>query len=566
MRRIAVRCADQVRYFPLPPGPARLGSAPDNDLVVPFRGVSRHHALLHPAAAGVLLTDLGSTNGLVRDGRRHAELLLVPGDAVQLGRAVLTLEEVPSGDGEIALPLSVGRDETRLPSSALTAALRGGSSSASLRCALQLVRELERLSPREVAEQRDRWLQRAQRSLGAESLALFHAGALASCAGTYQEDVAPFLVAGDRDSLHLTVHFAGRPEPWQEELFDYLAEKLLPSGTPARTRTAPTPRAEPLRFPAGLVVGGSPAFQALVRDLEAAARSDLPVLLLGETGTGKELLARTLHDSGPRTTGHFVALNCATIPTELLESELFGVAGKVATQVEPRPGLVVRADGGTLFLDEIGEMPAPLQAKLLRVLQEKEVHPLGAPRPIKVRFRLLSASHRDLTALVAEERFREDLYYRLCGFTVRIPPLRERREDLPALVLALVARAAAKYDKRIQGVSRRALALLHHHPWPGNVRELERQLEQAVVRCLDGGTLQREHFPDLAEPAPEPAVETVPVPAESGTLQEQVDALERDAIRRALAETDGNKTRAAQKLGLSRYGLQLKMRRLQLPS
>jgi DNA-binding NtrC family response regulator len=566
MRRLAVRCADQVRYFALPQAPARLGAAPDNDLVAPFRGISRHHALLHPAAAGVLLTDLGSTNGLVRDGKRHPELLLVPGEAVQLGRALLTLEEVPSGDGEIALHLPPDRSDTHLPSAGVAATLREASSSASPRGALRLVRELERLTPRELDEQRDHWLQRAHRSLGAEALALFHEGALARCAGPYDEEtVAPCLAAGDPERSHLVARFTVRPEPWQEELFDYLAEKLLPAGAPARSRAAPSPREEPLRFPPELVPGGSAAFQAVVRDLRAAVRSDLPVLLLGETGTGKELFARTLHNSGPWASGTFVALNCAAIPSELLESELFGVAGRVVTGVEPHPGLLVRADGGTLFLDEIGEMPEQLQAKLLRVLQEKEVHPLGAAAPRKVRFRLVSASHRDLEELVAARGFRQDLYYRLCGFTLGLPPLRERREDLPALVLALVARAAAKNHKRILGVSRRALALLLHHPWPGNVRELERLLEQAVVRCFDGGTLQREHFPDLAEPAEEPSTEAAPEPPEGRTLQEQVEALERDAIRRTLAETRGNKTHAAEKLGLSRYGLQLKMKRLKLP-
>jgi DNA-binding NtrC family response regulator len=571
MRRLAVRYADQVRYFPVSPEPARLGSAPDNDLIAPFRGISRYHALLQPVAGNVLLTDLGSTNGLVREGRRYSEVLLTPGRTIQLGHALLTLEEAPSGDVEIALHLSPDRSESGPASESATARLRGMSSAASPRAALRLVRELERLAPRELKAQCDAWLQRARQSLGAETLALFREEALASCAGPAPREGSPRLALTGcaRERPQLVAVFATEPEPWQEDFFNYLAEKLLGTALPFFSQAGSPATEAPLRFPAELITGTSSAFQEALRDLRLAARSDLPVLILGETGTGKELFARTLHNSGPSAAGPFVALNCATVPGELLDSELFGVAKGVATGVEPHKGLVEQAENGSLFLDEIGEMPERLQAKLLRVLQEREVRPLGASKPRKVHFRLLSASNRDLIALIAEGRFREDLYYRLRGFSLHLPALRERRDDLPALALSLVARAAAKNHKRIQGLSRRVLDLLLHHSWPGNVRELERILEQAVVRCLDGGMLQREHFPDLAEPAepteksPEVA-EILPGIPEAKSLQEQVDTLEREAILRTLAKTHGNKTRAAAQLGLSRYGLQLKMARLKI--
>jgi transcriptional regulator with PAS, ATPase and Fis domain len=283
-----------------------------------------------------------------------------------------------------------------------------------------------------------------------------------------------------------------------------------------------------------------------------------------------------VHASGPNASGPFVAINCAAIPSELLESELFGVHGRVATGVDPRPGLFIQADGGSIFLDQIGELAEPLQAKLLRVLQEREVLPLGASGPRKIDVRVIASSNRDLLQRTEESRFRADLYYRLRGLQFHIPPLRERREDIPALVLAFVTRASEAHHRRVQGVSRKALQLLMEHDWPGNVRELQSEVERAVLVCHRGGTLQAEQFGsvkwavDRKSAAPSGADKpsaTLPMAVprhDDGTLPERIDALERKAIKDTLRAARGNKSLAARMLGITRNGLAIKMKRLNI--
>jgi len=297
------------------------------------------------------------------------------------------------------------------------------------------------------------------------------------------------------------------------------------------------------------------------------------VLLLGETGTGKELFASLIHRSGPDRAGPFVAVNCAAIPTDQLEAELFGIGRGVATQVDARPGLFLQADGGTLLLDEIGEIPDAVQPKLLRAIEEREVRPVGAARPRKISLRLVAASNRDLPAMARDGRFRPDLYYRLQKVEIRLPALRERREEIPELVTRFVRECSAAEGKRIRGVTRRALDRLLAHPWPGNVRQLKTAVERAVLLCPDGGALESKHL-DLdeppADPVPDRAAE-VSKPATGGAvprairpLQERLDEVERTAILEALAASRGNKTQAARLLGISRPGLAMKIKRLGL--
>jgi DNA-binding NtrC family response regulator len=568
MLRLALRYQEQIRYFPIPDREVQLGAAAENDLVAPFPGISRHHAKLSPEGGGVRVTDLGSTNGLVREGRRLDEVLLTPGKEVCLGQVILALEDLSSSDGETGLrfqtsggPGSLGPPDTE------TAALllAGGASPAA---ALRFVRELERSGAADPEQ-----LGRARRALGAESLLILDIRspddpAVIACEGPLPSDLVAgeSLVADAAGGERLIAHFGGLPEPWQRDFFAYLGEKLLHAESlPAQGFASPP---EELRLPPGMVIGTSAAMRDLLAQLRATARSDLSVLLTGETGTGKELFARLIHESGVHSRGLFVAVNCAAIPAELLEAELFGIAGRVATGVDPRPGLFVQANGGTLFLDEIGDMPESLQAKLLRALQEREVLPLGGSSARKIDARIVAASNRDLGQRVKEGRFRGDLYYRLRGLELRLPPLRERSEDLPSLLLAFASRSAAKYGKRIHGVSRRALAALQAYDWPGNIRELESMVERAVLLCPDGGTLQREHLETLErgdELSPSPPTPPGPDLSEpAGTLQEQIDALERAAILRALATAKGNKSKAAGLLGITRNGLSLKMDRLKI--
>jgi len=308
-----------------------------------------------------------------------------------------------------------------------------------------------------------------------------------------------------------------------------------------------------------MVVGDSRAMRALMERLEAAAKTRMDVLLVDETGTGKELIARLIHDSAPRP-GPYVAINCAAIPSELLESALFGVQGRVATGVDPRIGLFERAAGGSILLDEIGELPSRLQPKLLRVLQEREVLPIGAATPRKIDVRVISATNRCLEALIATGEFRADLYYRLRGLEFHIPPLRERREDIPPLVLEFVRRAAAEHGKSIDGVSEAAMNVLVSRDWPGNVRELRTEVWRAVLACPAGGVLRPEHF-DFARSSRVEPEEAAPQ-TRAATLRDHVDATEREHIAEALAAAGGNRSKAARLLGITRNGLALKMKRL----
>ena len=296
------------------------------------------------------------------------------------------------------------------------------------------------------------------------------------------------------------------------------------------------------------LVAHSPAMLALLRRAGPISETDASVVLQGETGTGKEVLARALHANGPRHKGPFIAVNVATLPGELLESELFGhVRGAFTGAVAAKKGLFEEADGGTLFLDEIAELPLPLQAKLLRVLQEGELRRVGGAQPITVDVRILSATHRDLKGQVARGLFREDLFYRLKVFTLTLPPLRERREDILPLAL-MFAERLGKPDVRIRPA---AAALLERYAWPGNVRELGNAVEHAVILAR-GGEVDVEHLPEelIAGDAPL---------ARAARLRPLAD-VEREHVLAVLDACGGNQVEAARVLGIGRNTLWRKLR------
>lgn len=246
----------------------------------------------------------------------------------------------------------------------------------------------------------------------------------------------------------------------------------------------------------GRIVGASPVFQKAFSLLGKASKSEINVLLLGETGVGKEVFARWLHDSGPRAGGPFVAVNCAALPLDLVESELFGVKrGAYTGAEETRPGRFERANGGTLFLDEVGDLPLAAQVKLLRVLQTGELERLGDTKPIKVDVRIVSATNARLEESIRDGRFRSDLYYRLATYPVFIPPLRDRAGDIVLLARMLLDRFGPAYGKKVLGFTDRAIWALEAHDWPGNVRELENVIERAVLLVDDGQTIGLEHLP-----------------------------------------------------------------------
>ena len=305
------------------------------------------------------------------------------------------------------------------------------------------------------------------------------------------------------------------------------------------------------------LLGSSPAMNRL-RDLIArVARSQAPVHVSGESGTGKELVARLIHESGSRREAPFVPVNCGAIPSELMESELFGHRkGSFTGAVADKPGLVQAAEGGTLFLDEVADLPLPMQVKLLRLIQEKTVRPVGDQKEQPVDVRILSATHRDLGELVAAGRFREDLYYRLNVIELVVPPLRERREDIPQLTEALLARLAERAGVPVPGLSRDAMARLQGYAYPGNVRELENVLERAVTLCagdeIGAGDIQLRS---------EPGEERLEARADSD-LEGALEDIERATIVKALEQNRYNKTAAARQLGITFRALRYRIKKL----
>ena len=300
-----------------------------------------------------------------------------------------------------------------------------------------------------------------------------------------------------------------------------------------------------------LFVGDSPAARRVLDLVGRVAASRISVLVTGESGTGKELVARMIHARSDRTDKPFVAINCAALPETLLESELFGIERGVATGVEARAGRFETAQGGTLFLDEIGDMPLSLQAKLLRVLQEKEIERVGGRRRVPIDVRVLAATHARLSERIARGDFREDLYYRLRVVEIGLPPLRERREDIPRLVRYFLDRFAAREGRPAPTLERDAYAALLAHDFPGNIRELENLLEGAAA-LSQGGTIRREDLQWLPQPAAR--LEEV-APASGDEEIPDLRALEERHIQRVLRLASGNKSRAARLLGISRRTL-----------
>ena len=344
------------------------------------------------------------------------------------------------------------------------------------------------------------------------------------------------------------------------------------------------------------VVTRSPAMQPVLKAAEKAAASVIPVLIEGESGVGKELVARAIHGSGARRAKPFVAVNCGALPENLVESILFGhEKGSFTGATEKHPGKFVEADGGTLFLDEVGELPGPAQVKLLRALQEGEVEPVGGRKAVKVDVRIVSATNRDLIADVKAGRFREDLFYRLHVFPISVPPLRTRRDDIPELARHFLTRIAAEEGKRVRGISAQAMALLSAYRWPGNVRQLENAVFRAVV-LTDGDEIGVDEFPQIAsqvssdalavqpliEPSPamvaswpEPdhptvrdaspltAAHSLPLTDPQGDVR-PLDDIERDTIRFAISHYRGQMSEVARRLRIGRSTLYRKLEGLGL--
>jgi transcriptional regulator with PAS, ATPase and Fis domain len=300
------------------------------------------------------------------------------------------------------------------------------------------------------------------------------------------------------------------------------------------------------------IIGTSPAIRKVFEVVEKAAQSNAPVIILGESGTGKELVARAIHEGGHRKTGPYVQLNCAALNAALLESELFGhIKGAFTGAYRHRKGRFEAAHGGSIFLDEIGDIPLSVQVKLLRVLEHKQIERVGDHRSVDVDVRIISATHQNLVRLIEQQQFREDLYFRINVIPIRIPPLRDRREDIPLLINSFVQRLRGRTGKAITGLTSGALRHLMDYPWPGNVRELKSALEYAFV-VAEKGKIDLEHLPV-------PATEASSAPRQSH--RPAGGDTEKQALIDALRQTGGNQTQAARILGINRVTVWNRMRK-----
>jgi len=309
------------------------------------------------------------------------------------------------------------------------------------------------------------------------------------------------------------------------------------------------------------LLGASPAMHDLREMIVRVARSQAPVHISGESGTGKELVAKLIHESGPRSDGPFVPVNCGAIPTELMESELFGhKRGSFTGAVSDKKGLIQSAEGGTLFLDEIADLPLHMQVKLLRVIQEKAVRPLGEQLEVGVDVRVLSATHKNLSNLVAEGKFREDLFYRVNVIELRVPSLRERPQDVPELAESILKRLGRRMKIIPPMLGKDAVAALESYAFPGNVRELENILERAITLTASGEISVRDI--QLRTPAAAQAIVTHTQSPSAAPLGDHLEEIERDAIIKALEQTRYNKTAAAKVLGMTFRALRYRIKKL----
>jgi DNA-binding NtrC family response regulator/pSer/pThr/pTyr-binding forkhead associated (FHA) protein len=579
-----------------------VGNSRKSDIRIQSVGVSRQHAVLEVSRAGLVVEDLGSTNGTWIDGVRverseapvGAELrmgdvrLRVEAIAPEEDRLAIVLERMPAAL-ERSFPLSVFDDSTLM-----VGADGSGQASLWLICVEEF---LERLQAGRVDD-----LTPALAYLGS---ALMAAGC---CVAQWTEQGEP-LALGSWGELHegpphgearrvtggqdgYGAGFFGTDPPlsiavstrsgravlglmvWGEfpgrlssrrllqvllRIIEHSRRGPIDDGPREPVRSAQHPD---LVFPPGYRPGTSPAMTSLYMQMRTLLRGDLPVLISGETGVGKEMVARILHESSDRSQRPFVAINCAAIPSELLEAEMFGIEKGVATGVEARPGKFQLAEGGTLFLDEIGEMAPALQAKLLRALQQKEIHPVGG-RPRACDVRVVAATNVDLAQHMEDRALRSDLYYRLAGCLLEVPPLRACAEDISALVEHFLRRFAGEVGVGIRGLTMRALRMLGSYDWPGNIRELEHVIRRMVYMSSDGEVIDTRHLPrwlHQERPAVDPVARLI-AEIPSLELKSLVESIERGLIAEAIRRTGGKKVEMCKLLDLSRNGLDKKLER-----
>lgn len=548
--RLLVMSERGQQRFVLRSGENIIGSDAACHVHVPHPSVSQRHAAIDVAADRATLRDLGSSNGTTAGARRVTTCDLAPGTALYFGRVPAVLEQVADADLEVGIAFTPENGRAGTP------ALPATSNTVSLEPVANFVLDdLPRLLRRVVdGRSLDGFAQDVGQSVflaipcvsldvltrarGADALRFTARteGAVNGGSTTARESVSGTAVVR---ADFASTRFAEAYGP----LLDIAAALVALAESPRAERparsavTTEVPPSPP--DPPSLV----PEMRQIYADAAKVARGDVSVLITGESGTGKELLARYLHAASLRSGGPFVALNCAALPRDLLEVELFGIERGVATGVDSRPGKFELADGGTLFLDEIGDMAPETQASILRVLQERIVYRLGGKDARAARIRVVAATNRDLTPMLDDGRFRTDLYHRIATWVVELPPLRLRRADIPNLAAYFLAKEAAKHSRRVGGLSRGAVDALVDFDWPGNVRQLEHEMARAVLFLEDGEMLDtvRLHPAILSRGG-----------AAAGTLEEARASAERDEIIGALQTHKGDVGAAAERLGISR--------------
>lgn len=575
MLQLRITCDGRSWPQPLASAVLSVGRDRSNDVVIPSSSVSKKHATIRKSGRGVIIEDAGSKNRLRVRGRVVSRAELRAGDAVQLGRAIVALEEIPSGDALLALEFrtTLSNDDRGMFVSGETESFIEPHSA---RGAMRWIRDVDVAGDAAFGQRRE-FLRSAREILRAdailrvrktrtgEPIIVEHDGTpLAQ--SDYDEIMqierpsrttarAAWAVTPLRSSF-LAIHSASGKFPkadWCREFVEYIAWKFF--GQEAVPAIAAPVTSAGLIYPAGYVRGESLVMKSLYDELLEAAASGANVLLRGENGTGKELIARILHDSGPSRDGRFLIKNCAAIPATLLEVELFGIERRIATGVELVRGLFRDANQGTVLLDEIGELPLELQPKLLRVVEQHEIQALGTSVAAKVNVRIISSTNADLEQMVGDGTFRQDLYYRLSSLEFTVPPLRRRREDIPLFVSEFVPRFAGEQRKNVAGVTPNALKALIAYDWPGNVRQLRNVIERAVLRCRSGNAIGIAEI-DL--------LDATPLLHEAALYSAKIDGFKRTVIVHTLEACDGNVSEAARRLGISRPGLYAMLKRLKL--
>jgi transcriptional regulator with AAA-type ATPase domain len=555
--------------YPLAPGEHVVGSSAGACVRIGGAGVSRRHARLEVLAdGGVLLTDLGSKNGTAVEGRRVRRVALGETAGLRFGPVEAVLRPVDPGRDGIAiapgLPGGVTPAAT-IPAVPADPSTRGV---APVERAVAALRDLVVSGAREAGPAAvalaGAWIDGLPltalsivRRSGPDTVVLAHAGSDPAALGE------PALRAAPEDgglAVHVWPSGAGtgraartmdRLRPCFELAAGWLATLGPRSPVDPPGRVDPEPAAPPDQpdHP-DQPTSADPRCARVYREAAKGARGAIPILILGESGAGKEVMARFVHDGSPRAGGPFLAINCAALSADLLEAELFGIERGVATGVEARPGLLENASGGTLFLDEVGDMPLPLQAKVLRVLEGASFYRVGGREAIRADVRFVAATNVALERRVEEGSFRADLYHRLAAFRVVVPPLRERPEDVPLLAARFFHRALGERGVASPGITRAALGALVRHDWPGNVRELKNEIARAVLMLESGEPLDLCHLSGRLRGASTAGGERNGVAPLSlaGALVEA----ERRAFRTALSAAAGDAGRAMELLDLPR--------------